>query len=96
MKHLHERMDDIFANGTAWQHRTLRTIFDPASAEWNMTTMDEKVDILQKMQEAGEKLRRVGMEYQRYYRDDMKRSDIANDFENGLIEITEYMVSQKQ
>lgn len=42
MKHLHERMDDLFANGTPWQHRTLRTLFDSASSELNMTIMDEK------------------------------------------------------
>lgn len=93
MKHLHERMDDIFANGTPWQHRTLRTLFDPASAEWNMTTMEEKVAILKKLQASGESLRKIAMEYKRFYKNDMNRHDIADDFEHGLMEITEFLSS---
>lgn len=93
MKHYHERMDDIFANGAPWQHRTLRTLFDPASAEWNMTTMEEKVTFLRKLQGAGEKLSRIRIEYQRFYTQDMNRSDIASDFEDGLTEITEYLLN---
>lgn len=92
--HLHERMDNIFANSTPWPHRTLRTLFDPASAEWKMTTMDEKVEILKKLKCSGESLRRIAVEYQSFYRDDMNRSDIANDFEGGLLAITEYLLEK--
>lgn len=95
MKHLHERMDDIFGNGTVWQHRTLRTLFDPASAEWDMTTMERKVAILRKMQSFGERLSRIAWEYKRFYKTDMNRPDIANDFENGLVAITEYLLENK-
>ncbi|HWJ26872.1 MAG TPA: hypothetical protein VNS32_10045 [Flavisolibacter sp.] len=92
MKHLHERMDDLFANGTPWQHRTLRTLFDPSSAEWGMTTMAEKAAILKKLQASGERLGKISVEYKYFYEKDLDRTDIANDFEDGLIEIAEYLL----
>jgi hypothetical protein len=95
MKHLHERMDDLFTNGTPWQHRTLRTLFDPASAEWNMTSMEEKVDILKKIQASGERLGKLATEYQNYYRHEHNRPDIADDFKSGLVKITEYLLDTK-
>jgi hypothetical protein len=93
MKHLHERMDELFAEGNPWKHRTLRTLFDPASAEWGWTTMDEKVEILKKIKASGEKLERVASEYERFYRNDMNREDIANDLPQGLLRITDFMLS---
>jgi hypothetical protein len=94
MKHLHERMDDLFAQGNPWPHRTLRTLFDPASAEWEMTTVEEKARILKKIKASGERIERIAIEYRHFYIEDLNRQDIADDFENGLLRITDYLLSQ--
>lgn len=40
--HYQEKLDKIFGKGSLWKHRTLRTLFDPNSSEYNQTTMDKK------------------------------------------------------
>ena len=35
--HLYFKLDEIFAKGSLWKHRTLRTIFDKNASEWNHT-----------------------------------------------------------
>ena len=40
-------IDELF--GAYYKHRTLRTVFDPYSSEWNDTTVDEKINILKKI-----------------------------------------------
>lgn len=94
MKHLHERMDEIFTEEYPWKHRTLRTLFDPVSAEWNQTTIEEKIDILRKILSTGEKLSSIGIQYKRYYQN-KNRNDIANDFERGLLLLTEFLLTQE-
>ena len=40
-------MDELFCkDGGLYQHRTLRTIFDQGSYEWDQTSLDEKIIIL--------------------------------------------------
>lgn len=51
--HYQQKIDKIFANGSLWKHRTLRTLFDPFSSEYNLTTMDKKLEILQTIQKSG-------------------------------------------
>ena len=46
-KHYQEIVDEIF--GSYYQHRTLRTLFDPYSHEWNDTTIEKKLIILKKI-----------------------------------------------
>jgi hypothetical protein len=41
-----DTMDRLFADGKTWSHRTLRTVFDNGSAEYERTTFDEKLNIL--------------------------------------------------
>jgi hypothetical protein len=94
MKHLHERMDDLFAQGNPWQHRTLRTLFDPASAEWEMTAVEEKARILKTIKESGERIERIAIEYRQFYSKELGRPDIADDFEKGLLRITDFLLSQ--
>lgn len=43
-KHYQEIVDEIF--GSLYRHRTLKTLFDPNSSEWNDTTIDKKLEIL--------------------------------------------------
>ena len=49
MKHYQEIVDEIF--GSLYKHRTLRTLFDPNSSEWNETTIEKKLEILKKILE---------------------------------------------
>ncbi len=46
-KDYQEIVDEIF--GEFYQHRTLRTLFDPGSEEWKQTTIDKKMEILKKI-----------------------------------------------
>ena len=46
-KHYQEVVDEVF--GSLYKHRTLRTLFDPNSSEWNKTTIEKKLEILNKM-----------------------------------------------
>jgi hypothetical protein len=92
MKHLHERMDIIFAHGRIWKHRTLRTIFDPASKEWDSTTMSEKITILKKLHVAGEPLKNIVFEYHLFYKNESNSKDIMENVTQGLIQITEFML----
>jgi len=92
MKHLHERMDEIFSKGNPWPHRTLRTLFDPYSSEWAETTMEKKVSIIRKIQEAGENLEIIALEYKQFYTKELNKPDVAKDFDKGLIQILEYLL----
>ena len=91
--HLHERMDKIFNNGSMWSHRTLRTVFDPYSSEWNDTKMDEKISILKKLAASGESLEFVIEEYKDYYTEDTKKPHVAADAYKGLVRIMEHILA---
>ena len=41
-----QQLDKIFGKGSLWKHRTLRTVFDPFSSEYDNTTIDKKLEIL--------------------------------------------------
>ncbi|MDX2471662.1 MAG: hypothetical protein QNL04_13910 [SAR324 cluster bacterium] len=90
-----ERMDLIFNNGSMWTHRSLRTLFDCYSSEWNMTSMSEKVEILRTMLKAGEKLGAIRMQYELHYLDS-GRSDIAKSFSASVTDILEYTLKNGQ
>jgi hypothetical protein len=88
-----ERMDRIFSDGgSTWEHRTLRTIFDPLSDEWNDTSFDEKKDILSKIILSGEKLEILIHQYQSYY-SDQGRKDIVRELPIGLAEILTHVLA---
>ncbi|MEO6820765.1 MAG: hypothetical protein ABI266_04920 [Ginsengibacter sp.] len=46
-KYYQDIVDEVF--GCTYRHRTLRTLFDPDSSEWQETAIDEKVQILSKL-----------------------------------------------
>ncbi len=88
------RMDMIFTNGRLWNHRTLRTVFDPPSSEWGETTMQQKAAILKKIVENGERLYRLIRDYKMRYIEQNRR-DIAIETENGLAYILEHILKQE-
>ena len=87
------RLDRIFAKGSIWQHRTLRTVFDPYSSEWNETDFEKKVEILERVIEAGEDLEGLIMEYKLRY-NDQNRKDIANSVEDALAALLGYKLKK--
>ncbi len=63
------RMDALFApQKAAWTHRTLRTLFDKGSMEWEQTDMPEKLRILERIIRE-DRLNLVLIEYRIRYRD---------------------------
>jgi hypothetical protein len=87
MSNYFERMDKIF--GSLSPHRTLRTLFDPYSAEWNGTTMDEKVAMLKKIIQNGENLETLILEYQLYYKE-IDKPHVVKDASLGIVKILQY------
>lgn len=65
--HYQQRIDNIFAKGDLWKHRTLRTLFDPHSSEYNQTTMERKLEIIQTIKDNGIDLANLLDEYKEFY-----------------------------
>jgi len=91
--HYQEQLDKIFANGNMWQHRTLRTVFDPYSSEYGNTKMSEKIEILKKIKANGIDLQDVITQYKHFYIEEGK-ADAAKDVESGLVMITEALLAE--
>ncbi len=70
--HYQEKIDKIFANGNLWKHRTLRTLFDPYSSEYNETTMEKKVEILQTIIDNKINLNELIQDYKEFYTEENK------------------------
>lgn len=83
------RLDRIFGNRPNWTHRTFRTILDPYSSEWNDTTMEKKIEILEKVIASGESLDGLIRDYKERY-DDQNRKDISSVVEEALITLLEF------
>lgn len=47
--HYQQLIDQIFAKGDLWKHRTLRTLFDPHASEYSKTTPEQKAKIMSKI-----------------------------------------------
>lgn len=71
------------------QHRTLRTCLDPSSSEWNETTMEEKVEILNKVSTIKD-LNRIFLSYKMEYQQ-MGKPHVAKGLEDGLTELLKYL-----
>ena len=88
-----DTIDQIFSeNGNKWEHRTLRTIFDPLSHEWNETSMAEKKDILKKIVHSGTSLDVLIHQYLSFYLE-QNRIDIIRELPSGLSEILTHILS---
>ncbi len=70
--HYQEKIDKIFGKGSLWKHRTLRTLFDPNSSEYNQTTMDKKLEILNKIKENEIDLTELLNDYKEFYTEENK------------------------
>lgn len=70
--HYQQKLDKIFGKGSLWKHRTLRTLFDPNSSEYNLTTMDKKLEILTTIRENGMDLNGLLDNYKEFYTEENK------------------------
>ncbi|WP_194851160.1 hypothetical protein [Nonlabens antarcticus] len=76
-------IDSLF--GSNYKHRTLRTVFDPYSAEWKETTIDEKISILKKILYSKKiTLPDLILSYKTYYANDLAKKHVAKAVEDGL------------
>jgi hypothetical protein len=89
------RMDKIFVQGHLWNHRTLRTVFDPGSSEWDHTSMDEKIKILKKIIKSGEDLEELIFDYKERYIE-QNRSDIARRVGEATFILLSYNLKMSQ
>ncbi len=84
MKNYQETVDEIF--GPMYKHRTLRTIFDPESAEYDLTSIEEKIEILRRLLESKKiDLNSLILKYKFYYSKELKKEHVSNSIERGLI-----------
>lgn len=81
--HYQQKMDNIFAKGSIWKHRTLRTLFDPFSSEYEQTTLDKKVEILKNILENDLNLTAIIKEYKQFYLEENKQH-VVKSVEDGL------------
>ena len=70
--HYQQKIDKIFGKGSLWKHRTLRTLFDPNSSEYNQTTMEKKLVILQTIKDNNIDLSELLNEYKEFYTEENK------------------------
>lgn len=83
-----QQLDKIFSPGDLWKHRTLRTLFDPYSTEYQYTTMDEKTSILKTILDKGISLKVLIAAYKDFYIQENK-PDVADTLEDGLVMVLE-------
>lgn len=86
--HYQQRIDDIFGKGDIWKHRTLRTLFDPYSSEYDQTPMDRKVEILKTILDNDISLKELILEYKAFYSEENKRN-VIDAVEDGIINLLE-------
>jgi hypothetical protein len=67
--HYQTRMDKIM--GFMYKHRTLRTLFDHASAEWMETSTLKKLMLLEILLDSGHALQNWIADYKHYYENEM-------------------------
>ena len=86
--HYQEKIDKIFAKGDLWKHRTLRTLFDSNSSEYNHTTMERKLEILKTIRENNIDLKELISDYKEFYTEENKIHvvDVADEGLNILIQ----------
>lgn len=89
--HYQDLMDRIF-DSPCFRHRTLRTVFDPGSHEWNQTTMEEKIALIKKILENKLSIEFILAHYEMHYREE-GRDDIARNAKRGLAHILQYAIN---
>jgi hypothetical protein len=92
--HYQEKLDNIFAKGSLWQHRTFRTVFDPYSSEYDDTSMEKKVEYLRKCNDNDLKLSELVDGYKEFYLEENK-PNVIKSLEDGLIRLTTKILDEK-
>jgi len=84
-KNYQEIIDELF--GSYYKHRTLRTVFDPYSSEWNDTTIDEKIKILKTIIDSNKiSLSELINSYKWFYTESLSnKSHVIDALEDSLI-----------
>ncbi len=85
MKHYQEIVDEIF--GSLYKHRTLRTLFDPNSSEWNETTIEKKLEILKKILVSNKiTFEQLILGYKNFYKNELANKEhVLNSLESGIL-----------
>lgn len=86
--HYQEQLDIIFEKGSLWKHRTLRTIFDPFSSEYDNTTLDKKLEILKTIKDNKIDFSTLINGYKEFYLEENK-PNVVKSLEDGLIILLE-------
>ena len=81
--HYQQKIDKIFGKGSLWKHRTLRTLFDPFSSEYEQTTMDKKIETLQTIVDNKISLTGLIQAYKDFYHEENK-PNVVDAVEVGL------------
>lgn len=92
-EHFSERADKIFGKAD-WEHRTLRTIFDPPSNEWKKTDLDQKVEILRRIIASGESLALIVAEYKKWYGNEKGAAQLEGTVEDALVQLVSHQLSK--
>lgn len=88
-KHYQEVVDEVF--GSLYKHRTLRTLFDPNSSEWNQTTIKKKLEILNKILKSDKiTFQQLILGYKHFYSTELEnKKHVLNSLEDGLLILIE-------
>ena len=83
-EHYQDIVDEVF--GSMYQHRTLRTVFDPNSSEWDETTIDKKLEILKKILASNKAtLDEILHVYKHFYHHELSnKGHVINSLQDGL------------
>ncbi|MBK8674524.1 MAG: hypothetical protein IPN93_16540 [Bacteroidetes bacterium] len=84
--HYQKYLDKLFCNGNLWKHRTFRTVLDCGSTEWNQTSIEKKIEFIQKITEQDNLFHSFGAivsEYRIYYLEG-KKQHVINNLEETL------------
>ncbi len=81
--HYQQQLDKIFGKGSLWKHRTLRTVFDPFSSEYDNTTIDKKLEILKTIKDNDIDFDVLIQEYKDFYLEENK-PNVIKSLEDGL------------
>ena len=88
-KHYQEVVDEVF--GSLYKHRTLRTLFDPNSSEWNETTIEKKLEILDKILKSDKiTFQQLILGYKYFYSTELEnKKHVLDSLEDGILILLE-------
>ena len=89
-----QKLDDIFGNGKLWKHRTMRTVFDPYSAEYNQTSIKKKLEIVKIITSNNIEITDLIREYKTFYRKENKQN-VIDSLEEGILILFSNLLSEE-